>query len=217
MVPWLAFVVLYLAATPLQAAPEPAHVPIPGGLNGKTCYECHILGSGVVLPSQERPRKYSVASAWSTYLKSPHGRQWLLGNDRAPDCTDCHQTQVWSEILSVSDPASPIHPDHLPRTCARCHGKGMLTAKVSQGSMHLELNPASLLPGRALEVRYGFLPGIMKLEEAYKIGPFNVVAVVYFFFLVLTVGTLTTVSCYMVLDLRRKLKERASEKESDQP
>ena len=213
----LALIVILLLPAAAQAAPEPAHVPIPGGLAGKTCYDCHIRGSGIILPSQERPRKYSVASAWSTYLSSPHGRQWALGNERAPDCADCHQTQVWSDILPQSDPASPVHPDNLPRICARCHGQGMLTARVTEGSMHLELNPASLLPGRALEVRYGFLPGIMKMEQAYKIGPFNVVAVVYFFFLALTVGTLTSVATYMVLDMIKKLRERAQKARGDEP
>ena len=184
------------------------HVPVAGGLGGKTCYECHIRGSGIILPSQERPRKYSVASAWVTYLKSPHGRLRSMGDDKAPACEDCHMTQVWSEILPQSHPDSPIHPNHLPAICARCHGKGMLSAKVAEGSMHLELHPASLLPGKPLEVRYGFLPGIMRLESAYKLGPFNVVAVVYFFFLVLTVTTLTAVSTYMVLDCYRKLVDR---------
>ena len=207
---------LSMAFSPMtMASPDPPHLPIPGGLGKATCFDCHIRGGGIVLPSQERPRKYSVASAWTTYLKSPHGRLRALGDDRAPGCADCHFTQVWSEILPRSHPASPIHPDNLPRVCARCHGVGMLKSRVGEGSMHLELRPDSLIPGKPIAVRYGFLPGIMKMEESYRVGPFNVVAWVYFFFLSLTVGTLTTISAYMVLDLRRKLLDRRLKRKGD--
>ena len=190
----------------------PPHVLVAGGLRGKTCYDCHIRGIGIVLPSQERPRKYSIASAFLTYLKSPHGRLRQMGDMRAPICEDCHLTREWSYILPSENPASPVHPDNLPAVCAKCHGPAMYGADVASGSMHLELQAKSLVPGRALEARYGFLPGISKREHSYFLGPFNLVAYIYFSFMALTVVTLTFMAAYMMLDLLRKLAERRAGK-----
>lgn len=201
---------------PAPAPAEPTHVPIPGGLGGKTCYECHVLGDKPVLESAERPRRYSLAGAFETYLESPHGRLRRLGDQRAPMCEDCHFTREWSEILPRENPDSPINPRNLPRVCARCHGKAMLTAKVTEGSMHLELSHRSLAPGTPLSVRYGFLPGLTKAERHYYIGPFDVTAYVSVFFLLITVGTLGVFAMYMVADLVRKLLERRSERETAQ-
>ena len=212
-------VILIMLATVTNpvGATEPAHVPVPGGLNGKTCYECHIRGVGIVLPSSERPKRYSIASAFLTYFKSPHGRLRRLGDARAPMCEDCHLTREWRYILPRENPASPINPANLPAICAKCHGAAMLAADVASGSMHLELRADALVRGRPLAVRYGFLPGITKLESAYYLGPFNLTATVYFFFLALTVGTLTFMSSYLVLDLLRKLAERRLRRKQGSP
>lgn len=198
------------------AGSEPVHVAIPGGLRGMSCYECHIRGTGIILPSQERPRKYSIASAWESYLKSPHGRYRTLGDKNAPTCEDCHLTREWSNILPLEHPDSPVNPANLPATCAKCHGASMLSSKVSQGSMHLEIRLESLLPGKPLEMRYGFMPGIMKAERAYYIGGFNVAALSLFFFLALVFGSLTLLSTYMVLDLLRQLRERNPRKSEEE-
>ena len=189
-------------------AAEPAHVPIPGGLQGKTCFACHIGTAGVVLPSQERPHRYSMSEAFGTYLQSPHGRLRRLGDLRAPMCEDCHLTREWREILPQEHPASPIHPDNLPALCARCHGEGMRTVNVSEGSMHLELAQRSMRPGEPLAMRYGFLPGLTKRERAYFIGPFDVTGWINGFFVFITVGTLSAFTAYLLLDLYRKLRER---------
>ena len=189
---------------------EPPHVPIPGGLRGKTCLECHVGTGGVVLPSQEQPRRYSMAEAYKTYLESPHGRLRRLGDQRAPMCEDCHLTREWRDILPQEHPASPIHPANLPRLCARCHGEGMYTVNVAEGSMHLELSRRSIRPGDPVAVRYGFLPGLTKREQAYFIGPFDITGWVNGFFVLITVGTLGAFSLYLMLDLYRKLRERAA-------
>ena len=198
----------FVAGVAAASPEEPLHIPIPGGLQGKTCYECHIKGTGIVLRSQERPRKYSLAWAFLTYQQSPHGRLRAMGDMAAPSCEDCHLTQEWSQILSVEHPDSPINPAHLPRICAKCHGDGMLTANAAAGAMHLELGHRSVRLGKPLDVRYGFLPGITKLEHTYYIGEIDVLAYVALLFLLLTVGTLGVMSIYLVLDLLRKLAER---------
>lgn len=196
---------------------DPPHVPIPGGLRGKSCFECHIAPRGGALPSLERPRKYTLAAAYETYLQSPHGRLRTLGDERAPMCEDCHLTREWTDILPRELPNSPIHPRNLPRLCARCHGDGMRTANVAAGSMHLELSHRSLRPGAALEVRYGFLPGLTKLEQHYYLGPFDITAYVNWFFILITVGTLSAFSAYLVIDLIRKLMERHERQQSGTP
>lgn len=196
-----------VAAGGAQAA-EPIHVPIPGGLGGKTCFECHIKGSGPAPALRKRPRSYTIREAWETYLETPHGRLRRLGDARAPTCEDCHYTREWKDILPADHEDSPIHPKNLPRLCARCHGPGLLTANVAKGSMHLELAHRSFMPGGALPMRYGFLPGITKREGAYFLGPFDVIGLVNWFFVVITVGTLSAFSLIMLLDLFRKLAER---------
>jgi len=203
----LAVLALLLAAG-VAWADDPTHVPVAGGLQGKTCYECHIQGVSALSPVQEHSRRYSLAGAFETYMESPHGRLRQLGDMRAPMCEDCHFTREWKDILPADNPESPINPRNLPRVCARCHGTAMLTAKVAEGSMHLELRHRSLVPGAPLEVKYGFLPGLTKREWAYYIGPFDVTAYVSAFFLLITVGTLGAFGLYMVVDLLRKLKER---------
>ena len=135
-----------------------------------------------------------------------------MGERNAPRCVDCHLTEEWREILPQEHPDSPINPKNLPKICAKCHGAAMLKARVMDGSMHLELKRRSLIPGEPVAVRYGFLPGITKLEKSYYIGSFDVVAWVNFLFLVLTVGTLTSLTLFMLLDLYRKLMERKSMK-----
>lgn len=202
---------------PGRAPDASAHVPIPGGLGGRTCFECHLSGVGEARPAQEQPRRYSLAEAFETYLESPHGRLRRLGDQRAPMCEDCHLTREWKEILPREHPDSPIHPRNLPDICARCHGEAMRTANVTEGSMHLELSGRSLVPGGPLDVKYGFLPGLTKTEGAYYLGPIDVMAYVSVFFLLITVGTLLSFSVYLVIDLRRKLIERREARQAAGP
>jgi hypothetical protein len=84
----------------------------------------------------------------------------------------------------------------------------MLTANAAAGAMHLQLGSRSIRLGKPLDVRYGFLPGITKLESTYYFAGIDVLAYVALLFLLLTVGTLSVMSIYMVLDLFRKLAER---------
>lgn len=198
------------------AQPQEAfHITIPGGVGGHPCYQCHFQGMGSILPEEELPRKYSISSAFASYLESPHGRLRELGERNAPMCEDCHLTREWTDILPQEHPESPINPDNLAQRCAKCHGKLMLTDNVvMNGSMHLELQKRSLLPGEPLEVRYGFLPGITKLERSYYVGGIDVIAWINFGFMGLALVVLTSMSLYVVLDLVRKLIERHSSREN---
>ncbi len=195
----------------------PLHVAIPGGIGNQPCIRCHFEGMGTILPQEGLPRKYSIEAAFRTYWLSPHGRLRALGDHNAPRCRDCHLTDEWSDILPREHPDSPINPNNLAKICAKCHGPAMLNARVMDGSMHLELSRRSLKPGAPLEVRYGFVPGLTKLEKNYYLGPIDVVAWVNFAFLVLTVGTLGSLAAFMLLDLYRKLMERRQARRGDEP
>ncbi len=211
----LALVLCVALTATAPAVADPPHVPIPGGLQGKSCYDCHLGGAGVALPSREAPHRYSLAEAYESYLESPHGRLRRLGDQRAPMCEDCHFTREWSAILPAEHPDSPVHPRNLPAVCAGCHGEGMRNANVAEGSMHLELAHRSLVPGGPVEVRYGFLPGLTKREQPYYIGPFDVTAYVNWFFVIITVGTLSLFALHILLDLRRQLRERRAALEEE--
>jgi len=184
------------------------HFPIPGGIGDQPCIQCHLEGMGTVIPQEGLPRKYSITTAYASYRDSPHGRLRAMGERNAPDCKDCHLTMEWSQILPTEHPDSPINPRNLPRICARCHGEGMLNTRVSEGSMHLDFKRRSLMPSDPVDTRYGFLPGISKMEKSYFMGPFDLVVGVTFLFLVLTVGTLSVMGIFVLLDLYRKLMER---------
>lgn len=204
-------VLLNIIVSSASMAGEAIHVPIPGGIEGRTCFECHISGEGKYLPTKLTV-KYSIAQAFATYKQSPHGRLRRLGDMRAPMCEDCHLTREWGDILPQEHPDSPVNPSNLPSICAKCHGNIMLTAKVAEGSMHIALAKRSLRPGEPIKVRYGLLPGLTKREKAYYIGPIDVLAYVNWFFTIITVGTLSMLIVYVVFDLRRKLIERREEK-----
>jgi hypothetical protein len=187
---------------------QPFHVPIPGGIGHQPCIRCHFEGMGTIVPQEMLPRKYSIQYAFSSYWASPHGRLRALGERNAPRCVDCHLAEEWADILPQEHPDSPVNPRNLARICAKCHGDAMLGARVMDGSMHLELNRRSLKPGAPLSARYGFVPGITKLNQTYYVGPVDVVAWVNLLFLVLTVGTLTSLAAFMLLDMVRKLLDR---------
>src|SRR5438270_13286194 len=53
-----------------------------------------------------------------SYQESVHGRAVAAGSVKAAVCTDCHSSH---EILSASDPHSPILKFNVPKTCAQCH------------------------------------------------------------------------------------------------
>ena len=83
-----------------------AHNNIP-----QTCGVCH--GQKFVMASG------GISSApFTSYQESVHGKAVAAGSDKAAVCTDCHGEH---DILSASDPKSPINKFNVPNTCAKCH------------------------------------------------------------------------------------------------
>lgn len=186
----------------LETSSTTPHVPIKGGLQGKSCFECHINSD----PKWDtRPAKYSVAEAWDTYLQTPHGRLWTLGDHRAPHCANCHFTEMWSEIKSVDRADSPIHPANVGKTCAKCHGDSMLNARISEGSMHLDLKDRPIVGGKALPPGYAFIPGVNKREDQYLIGGIDIVAATNALFHWLATSVLSIMFLYLVFDCIRNI------------
>ncbi len=50
---------------------------------------------------------------------SVHGKPSLNGTDRIVQCITCHNAHG---IVSVKNPASPVYPSNIPKTCNKCHG-----------------------------------------------------------------------------------------------
>ncbi len=77
----------------------------------QTCGACH--GQKFVMASS------GVSSApFTSYQQSVHGKAVAAGSDKAAVCTDCHGEH---DILSATDPKSPINKYNVPATCAKCH------------------------------------------------------------------------------------------------
>src|SRR5512146_1841575 len=84
------------------------HLNIPA-----TCGSCH--GQRFVMENTGVSTQPFVQ-----YEQSVHGKNVAGGNTKAAVCTDCHGTH---EILSASNPQSPIFKFNVPNTCGQCHGE----------------------------------------------------------------------------------------------
>jgi cytochrome b subunit of formate dehydrogenase len=83
-----------------------AHINIP-----TTCGACH--GKQLVMASS------GVSSApYTSYEQSVHGKAVTGGSEYAAVCTDCHGAH---DILTGTDPKSPIAKFNVPATCGKCH------------------------------------------------------------------------------------------------
>ncbi len=77
----------------------------------QTCGACH--GQKFVMASGGM-----TAAPFNSYQESVHGKAVAAGSDKAAVCTDCHGEH---DILSATDPKSPINKFNVPTTCAKCH------------------------------------------------------------------------------------------------
>jgi cytochrome b subunit of formate dehydrogenase len=79
----------------------------------QTCGACH--GQKFVMASGGM-----TAAPFNSYQESVHGKAVAAGSDKAAVCTDCHGEH---DILSATDPKSPINKFNVPATCAKCHNE----------------------------------------------------------------------------------------------
>jgi len=85
-----------------------SHANIPA-----TCGTCH--GQKTLMEASG-----GSAQGFTAYQDSVHGKAVKNGSTTAAVCTDCHGTH---EILSPSDPKSPVAKANIPATCGTCHDK----------------------------------------------------------------------------------------------
>ena len=99
-----------------------------GSMQAAVCTDCH--GDHEILPANQARSpiyKFNVPATCGkchtdiadTFNASIHGQALAHGNEKSPDCTDCHGIH---SIKSHTDPNSPAAAQNLSRdTCARCH------------------------------------------------------------------------------------------------
>ena len=93
------------------------------------CVDCHVEVEGPAHPETElRPDctacHEDVVAEWEG---SVHGGSRMSGHDEAPECADCHGGV--HTLLPSSDPESPLHHNHIARTCGVCHANPEMVAK----------------------------------------------------------------------------------------
>jgi len=86
---------------------------------GMDCIDCHADASDDHSEQLSAPACADCHDeAAEEYAGSLHGVALERGEADAPTCADCHGSH---QILSSSDPASSIHLQKIPYTCATCH------------------------------------------------------------------------------------------------
>jgi len=95
---------------------KPARTAIP-----KLCARCH---SDPDFMRKYRPQQR--VDQFELYQTSVHGKRLASGDDTVATCIDCHSVH---DIRAVKDGMAPVHPLHLPETCARCHADKQKMAK----------------------------------------------------------------------------------------
>jgi predicted CXXCH cytochrome family protein len=77
------------------------------------CGRCHS-DTNFMSKYQPQPRVDQLAR----YKTGVHGKLLAAGRKRAAECVDCHGIH---QIRPSSDPLSTASPQHISRTCAKCH------------------------------------------------------------------------------------------------
>ncbi|MBX7151090.1 cytochrome b/b6 domain-containing protein [bacterium] len=90
------------------------------------CVGCHAELAGKELPHEEFVSKAQCvpchASAQKFYDEGLHGTAFKQGDRLAPTCITCHGSP--HEILSKTNPISPVTAIKIPELCGRCHHEG---------------------------------------------------------------------------------------------
>jgi hypothetical protein len=95
---------------------KPARAAIP-----KFCARCHSDPNFM-----RRYRPQQRVDQYELYQTSIHGKRLAQGDTNVAICIDCHSVH---DIRAVKDGLSPVHPQRLPETCARCHADRQRMAK----------------------------------------------------------------------------------------
>jgi hypothetical protein len=83
----------------------------------KRCASCHA--------SPEKMKSYGSAlptNQWESLQASAHARLTLNGKAHIAQCITCHGAHG---IVLVTNPASPVYPTNVVKTCSRCHANAV--------------------------------------------------------------------------------------------
>jgi predicted CXXCH cytochrome family protein len=81
------------------------------------CAKCHA--------DNETMKKYASklpTDQFELLQKSVHGKLSTTGKERIVQCITCHKAHG---IVSVNNPASPVYPLNVPKTCSQCHSNAV--------------------------------------------------------------------------------------------
>jgi hypothetical protein len=111
------------------ARPSDPSSPVNARNIPKTCAACHEK-EGITT-------RYAIPKKrFSSYMDSFHGIAVEYGMTKAANCASCHGVH---EILPSGDPASPVNPKNLHRTCGKCHPNA--GPNFARGAVHVEVSP----------------------------------------------------------------------------
>ena len=79
----------------------------------KTCAGCHSNSEKMHSLGSSLP-----TGQWDKLQSSVHGKLSLTGKEHIAQCITCHSVH---EIVSVKNPASPVYPLNIVKTCGKCH------------------------------------------------------------------------------------------------
>ena len=93
------------------------------------CAVCHSAMSQIPHPAEARPAPCATCHEGASrgYEQSIHGKARAKGFAEAASCASCHGGV--HEIVRRADPASPVHPANIARSCAACHADARLAEK----------------------------------------------------------------------------------------
>lgn len=96
-----------------RGKPAPREIP-------ELCGRCHA-DAGLMRRFNPSQRVDQLAE----YRTSVHGTQLAKGDVRVAQCVSCHGAHG---VLPIKDSRSPVSPNRIVATCARCHGDAALMA-----------------------------------------------------------------------------------------
>lgn len=157
--------------------------------------------------NDEVAEAYGIVNAVKTYEESFHGKQKVIGMKKVPICTDCHafNSSVAHAIKSKMDPSSPVNMENVGQVCSQCHGKLMLTAWITPGTLHADSTRLHLTGGIPTSIKFkkgGYYVG------PFYFGPFDIVVYTYRFMVFLLLMVMSLMLSLFTLDLARKISER---------
>lgn len=137
IVPAIVLVVACAAVAAAQDRRSEAEAAFKGDVHaasGLTCDSCHKGGDTAPIARTAIPalcaschadpaymRKFNAqvrVDQYAQYLTSVHGRDIVKGETRVAVCADCHGAHG---IRHVKDVRSPVAPQNVANTCAKCH------------------------------------------------------------------------------------------------